>query len=207
MTAVELLDRVLEQGVARPTTPGPGTSRAVTVNTIEIAVTDRSRDSFMGARWRERVGTTPRPYLLVADDTERAGRVRVLGPSSANAAIRSVDAALLADSIISVAPLPPLDAVRRMADDLGRIGGDGLTFNGVLTRHTLVHRFQADPLRWATASSLTRKLGSTDDWRGLLTKLDYSLQRLPLRRIPGTSRGKAHRDGPPEADRPRLRPA
>ena len=181
MNADTLLDRLLESGAARPVTAGPGTSRAVAVDNVEIAVGDRSTDTFMRARWRERVGNTPRSYLLLADDPEGAGRVRVLGPSSAKAAIRSVDAALLVDSIRETASLPALDAVRRLADDLTRIGGDGLTFNGVLTRHTLVHRFQGDGARWAAASDLVKDVLPADDWRRLLVKLGYSVDRLPIR--------------------------
>ena len=146
--------RLLENGVARTVPAGPGVSLAVAVNNIEIAVANQATDIFLRARWRERVGNTPRSYLLLADDSERAGRVRVLGPSSAQAAIRSVDAALLADSIREIASLSALDAVRRLADDLARIGGDGLTFNGVLTRHTLDHRFKKDAARWTAASGL-----------------------------------------------------
>lgn len=181
MNATSLLDRLLETGAGRPTPAGPGASRAVAVNNVEMAVADRCTDTFMRARWRERVGNTSRSYLLLADDAERAGRVRVLGPSSAKAAIRSVDAVLLAESIREVASLSALDAVRRLADDLGRIGGDGLTFNGVLTRHTLVHRFQKDGSRWADASELAKDVRPADDWRRLLTKLGYSVERLPVR--------------------------
>ena len=148
---------------------------------IEVGESERPSDTFMRARWKERVGGAATPYLLIADDPQHAGRIRVLGPTAGNRPILSVDPQLLADSLQQVASLPAFDAVRRVADDLTRIGGDGLTVHDLLTRHTLEHRFKGDPSRWAAATELVQSVKTTDSWRQALTKLGYTFQQLANR--------------------------
>ena len=135
----------------------------------------------MRARWKERVGGTATPYLVIADDPQHPGHVRVLGPTLGNRPIQSVDSQLLADSLQHVAAIPAFDAVRRLADDLTRISGDGLTFHGLLTRHTLEYRFKGDPSRWASATEQLQGVRPAASWRRVLTKLGYTLQQLPNR--------------------------
>ena len=135
----------------------------------------------MRARWKQRVGGTAARYLLIADDPQHANRVRVLGPSDGRRPILSVSGELLADSLQTVARLPEFDAVRRLADDLTRIGGDGLTINGLLTRHTLEYRLKRDPARWASATNQTRGIRPTDSWQQVTRKLGYTVQQLPNR--------------------------
>ena len=117
-----------------------------------MAVGERNSDTFMRARWKERVGGTSTAYLVIADDPQTPGRVRVLGPSRGDRPIQSVDPQLLADCLEQVAASDELSAVRRVADDLMRIGGDGLAFHGLLTPHTLEYRFKGDSSRWAAAT-------------------------------------------------------
>ncbi len=135
----------------------------------------------MRARWKEGSGGTAIPYIVIAADREESGRVRVLGPLRSNRPITSVDPELLADCLEQVSNLPVFDAVRRLADDLRRIGGDGLTVHDLLTRHTLEHRFKGDPSRWAAATEVIHSVRSTDSWRRVLAKLGYTLQQLPNR--------------------------
>ena len=151
------------------------------IGPIEIAKAERPSDTFMRARWKERVGGTATPYLVIADDPQHRDRVRVLGPTAGNRPIQSVNAGLLADSLENAATLPPFDAVRRLADDVTRIGGDGLIFHGLLTPHTLEYRFKGDPARWTSATDRVRGIRPGDSWRGVLTKLGYTLQQLPNR--------------------------
>ena len=181
MTASTLLDNLTDQGAARPVPPRPGTTRAIAVGAIEIAESQRSSDTFMRARWRDRVRGFATPYLLIADDPAHPGRVRVLGPSHGKRPIQSVSAELLLDALQEVAKLPTFDAVRRIADDLTRIGGDGLTVNGLLTRHTLEYRFKSDPVRWAEAGQEVEAVKPTDSWQHVVRKLGYALQQLPQR--------------------------
>ncbi len=135
----------------------------------------------MRARWKERVRGAATPYLLIADDPAHPGRVRVLGPAHGNRPIQSVSSELLLDALQEVAKLPAFDAVRRIADDLSRIGGDGLTVNGLLTRHTLEYRFKGDPARWASAAEEVGAVKPTDSWQHVIRKLGYQLQQLPQR--------------------------
>ena len=178
MTAPQLLDHLAALGIARPRPPPPGTDRALAVGPIEVARAVRASDTFMRARWRKRVQTGGMAYLLIADEPGKAGRTRVLGPTSAKAPIHSVRGKLLAEALQSSAGLPSLEAVRRIAADLARMTGDGLDVNGLLTRHTLQHRLRSDPLRWDEAADLTRGLRPADTWQHLFHKLGYLVQRL-----------------------------
>ena len=190
MTAAHLLDYLTELGLARPKSSRPGTVRALAIGPLEIAQAERASDTFMRARWRQRVGGTAARYLLIADDPQHANRVRVLGPSDGRRPILSVSAELLADSLQTVARLPEFDAVRRLADDLTRIGGDGLTINGLLTRHTLEYRLKRDPDRWASATNQTRGIRPTDSWQQVTRKLGYTVQQLPNRGYIARHRGR-----------------
>ena len=181
MTASSLLSHLTEQAAARPLPPRPGTTRAISIGDIEIAESQRSSDTFMRARWKERVRGSATPYLLIADDPAHPGRVRVLGPAHGNRPIQSVSAELLLDALKEAAKLPAFDAVRRIADDLTRIGGDGLTVNGLLTRHTLEYRFKGDSARWASAAEEVGAVKPTDSWQHVVRKLGYALQQLPQR--------------------------
>ena len=182
MTVSRLLDHLTEQGTARPLPSRPGTIRAVTVGPIEVAESQRPSDTFMRARWKERVRGSAIPYLLIADDPRHTSRIRVLGPSHGNRPIQSVSGELLSDSLRQLlVKLPAFDAIRRIADDLTRIGGDGLTFNGLLTRHTLEYRFKGDPARWESATEEVRAVKPADSWQHVLRKLGYTVQQLPRR--------------------------
>ena len=181
MNASDLLDDLIIQGLARPRASRTGMLRVASVGPIEIGVAKRASPTFMRARWKEGAGGTATPYIVIADDPEDRGRVRVLGPSHGNRPVASVDPDLLTNSLQQVASLPVLDAVRRLADDLSRMGGDGLVFAGLLTRHTLEYRFKGDPFRWPAAAEEVRGVSLSDSWRQVMTKLGYTLQRLPRR--------------------------
>lgn len=181
MNSSELIEHINQLGLGRPLAVRPGIVKSVAVGPIELAVARKPSDAFMRARWRERVGSSVTAYLLIADNPQRPGQVLVLGPIQSARPIQAVRAELLADSLKRMASLSPLEAVRRLADDIARIGGDGLTVNGLLTRHTLEFRFMRDESRWATATAMLHGVGPGESWRGLFTKLGYILQRLPLR--------------------------
>ena len=181
MTALHLLDHLAALGIARPRPTPPGTDRALAVGPIEVAQAERASDTFMRARWRERVRTGGVAYLLIADEPGKTGRTRVLGPTSPKSPIYSVHAELLAEALQRSVELPALEAVRRIAADLTRMTGDGFDVNGLLTRHTLKHRLRRDPSRWDKATELTRSLLSTDTWRHVFFKLGYTVEQLPQR--------------------------
>ena len=181
MNASDLIGLLSTRGLARPRPNRPGIIRVVAVGPIEIAEAEHANETFMRARWKERAGTTGTPCLIIADEPRDRGRVRVLGPTLGNRPILSVDPELLADVLRQVSNLSPFEAVRRLADDLTRIGGDGLTVRDLLTRHTLEHRFGRDASRWDAATELVQTVRPTDSWRQVLRKLGYTLQQLPNR--------------------------
>ena len=103
---------------------------------FEVAVTVDHSERSMRARWRERVRNTPLSYLLVADDPARSRWLRVLGPVSVEAPIRSVEASALARVIADAAGMSALEGVRYLAEEIIRLAGEGLFMDGLLSRHT-----------------------------------------------------------------------
>ena len=181
MNAAELLSHLVTRGQARRAPARPGTGGVVIASGFEVAVALDPSDRSMRARWRERVGNKPVSYLLVADDPERSGWLRVLGPASAEAPIRSVDTASLARAIGDTDGMGTLAAVRHLAEEITRLGGEGLHMEGLLSRHTLEVRFSENKDLWADATALTSSLRLSDGWRATLTKLGYQLEQLPTR--------------------------
>ena len=181
MNAADLLSHLVARGKARRASARPGTGGVVSASGFEVAVALDPADRSMRARWRERVGNKPVSYLLVADDPERSGWLRVLGPASAEAPIRSVDAAALASAISDTDGMGSLAAVRHLAEEIARLGGEGLHIEGLLSRHTLDVRSSENKDLWADATALTSSLGPSDGWRAILTKLGYQLEQLPTR--------------------------
>lgn len=181
MTALELFNHLSERGLGHPRPARQGTRWAIEIGSIEIAEATQADDRFMRARWKKRIRERAGSYVLIADDPTRRNRIWVLGPMAGNGAIRSVRGELLAESLREVAGLPALDAVRQLGDELGRLAGDGLTFNGLLTRHTLEYRFRGDTAGWLGAKEYVQGITAKDPWRTVVTKLGYVVQRLPNR--------------------------
>ncbi len=179
MNASDLVDRLLQRG-GEHGRPQPGGARAIRFGPFDIVELEESTDRFMRARWKERE-RRPRPALLIADDPKAPGRVRVSGASYDVEAIRSVDTERLASSLASAFELDEYDAVRRVAGLVARMHGDGLTVNGLLTRHTVEHRFRGDEHRWARAVERAAAVRPGDGWRSTLAKLGYVIERLPER--------------------------
>ena len=181
VNASKLIEHIIQLGLGRSRSAHPGIVRSIAIGLIEVAVAQQPGSTFMRARWRERVRDSATPYVLIADDPQRPGRILVLGPTQGTRSVQSVNAELLASSLQQAASLPTFDAVRRLADDITRIGGDGLTVNGLLTQHTLDSRFKGNESRWASATDILHDVKLGESWHGLLTKLGYILQRLPIR--------------------------
>lgn len=57
MTDDDLLHHIATLGIARPRPTPPGTDHALAVGPIKVARAERASDTFMRARWRERVRT------------------------------------------------------------------------------------------------------------------------------------------------------
>ncbi|MXZ29940.1 MAG: hypothetical protein F4Z22_03710, partial [Acidimicrobiia bacterium] len=181
MNAAELLERLVSYGIAREVASRQGIVRAVSVNEIEVAIAADGAERSLRARWRERVGTSGLAYLLVTDDADRGGSVQVLGPSTVDVPIRSVQCARLAEVFESVPSMTSLDAVRHVAGEVDRLAGRGMVVEGLLSRHTLEDRFRNDAERWQAATATIEPLRIGDDWRSVLVGVGYEVERLPQR--------------------------
>lgn len=181
MNAAQLLSHLVARGTARRGPARPGIAGVVIVSGFEVAIALDPSERSMRARLRERVGNRPVSYLLVADDPERPGWLRVLGPASADAPIRAVEAAALARAIGEAAEMGTLDSVRHLAEEIARLGGQGIHMEGLLSRHTVEVRFRENVALWANATAATSALRPSDGWRAILTKLGYGLEQLPTR--------------------------
>ena len=173
-------ERLLSRGVAREVQPGPGAARAVRFKHIEVARAADSSERFMRARWRKRVRNTGVSYLLIADDSDSAGSVLVLGPSRADEPLRSVDCAGLAAAIETAAPMEGLHAVRHIGGELILLAGRGMVVHGLLTRHALESRLLGDRNYPVFAAALDG-LRLDGDWRTVLDVLGYEIEGLEPR--------------------------
>lgn len=181
MNAAELLNHLVERGTGRQAPDRPHTGGVVAMNGFEVAAALDPGESSMRARWRERVGRTAASYLLVADDPEQPGALRVLGPASVDSPIRSVEGAALARAVEQTIGMEHLEAVRHLAGEVIRLGGRGLHMEGLLSRHTVEVRFKENRARWGDAIRATADLRSSDDWREVITKLGYQIKQLARR--------------------------
>ena len=135
----------------------------------------------MRARWRARVGNSAVSYLLIADDSDTEGNVLALGPRTVQEPIRSVDCAGLAAVLEEAAPMAALDAVRHVAGEVVRLAGRGMVVHGLLTRHTLESRLHEEPGFQVFAAEALDGLRIDGDWRSVLRKIGYEIERLERR--------------------------
>ncbi|MDE0702025.1 MAG: hypothetical protein OXH61_15030 [Acidimicrobiaceae bacterium] len=180
MNADDLLDQLLARGIAREM-PNHPLARAVRINSIEVAISEKPLERHMRARWRERAENMDFSYLLLADDPARPDSVCTLGPITHRDPIRSVDCSRLADAIESTAVMSTFDAVRHLTGEVIRLDGRGKIVHGLLTNHTLESRFRGDAATWQAASESTGGLAITGNWQSILHGLGYEIERLPQR--------------------------
>ncbi|WP_420621646.1 Eco57I restriction-modification methylase domain-containing protein [Candidatus Poriferisodalis sp.] len=181
MNADELLSRLVARRVAQEVPPGPGASRTVRFGHLEVATASKAGETFMRARWRERVGSSELGYLLVFDDSKTDGSVLVLGPRAATEPLRSMDCEGLASAIERAAAMPSLEASRHIATEVVRLAGRGLLVSGLLTRHMLEHRILDDPTFGLFAAEALQDVHWDGDWRSLPAGLGYDIETLEPR--------------------------
>jgi hypothetical protein len=90
----------------------------------------------------------------------------------------------LGEVLERIASKPRLEAIRELSAELERLdqtGVPGLKLKDMLTLHTLDRRLRRDPARWAIASEASSGIAREADWRTILTRLGYTLERLPQR--------------------------
>ncbi len=144
----------------------------------------------MRAAWKRRRGGGAVPLLLIADDPEDEGRLRVLGPQP-EGPVRRLRAESLFDLIARTPALRKLEAVRQVAQEVERLdteGVAGLAVRGLGSEHLYAKRLPRLK-RWEVLREMAQGL-STVGWREVLTGLGYEVASLPKRGYLASSGGE-----------------
>lgn len=159
-----------------------GIAAARLVNGVEYAVATRVDERSLRRSWTARRKGGPTPLVLIADDPEGAGMLRVLGPQESSP-VRRIRAESLLDLVRRTTAMGRLDAVRHVAGEVERLDAEGvagLTVRGLGTEHLFDKRLPSDPKRWDRLTEFSSGLARAG-WRDALTRLGYTLDPLPGR--------------------------
>lgn len=157
---------------------------------VEIACAASADERDLRRAWRERSRGGPDPLLLLADDPDREGALRALGPLGGGGPVRLVAAEDLLRVVERLPALPRLQAVRTLAeelDHLDRTGVAGLVVRGLGTEYLFTQRLPTGR-RWARLAQAA--CGVTGEWREILTRLGYALDPLQPRGYVARAAGK-----------------
>ncbi|MCP9490254.1 MAG: hypothetical protein MSC31_10315 [Solirubrobacteraceae bacterium MAG38_C4-C5] len=180
MNAAELFAGVSALSGARDAgADGNGIAASRLVNGIEYAHATAVDERKLRAAWGRRQGGGATPLVLIADDPEADGHVRVLGPQK-DGPLRRVRAEAMLGLIERTAPLKRLQAARLVAEEVERLDLErvaGLKVRGLGTEHLYGTRLPGSP-RWAQLAELAEGV-SRAGWRELLGDLGYAIEPLP----------------------------
>jgi hypothetical protein len=160
---------------------GNGIAESRFVAGVEIARAVTPDERALRRAWRERSRGGPDPLLIVADDPEREGTFRALGPLGGGGPLHLVAGDDLLRVVERLPALSRLQAVRTLAeelDQLDRTSAAGIVVRGLGTEYLLTQRLPAGP-RWKRLAELAE--GVAGEWREVLTGLGYELEALPTR--------------------------
>lgn len=157
---------------------GNGIIASHLLNGIEYARASAVDEPKLRASWKRRQGGGATPLVLVADDPEQQGYVRVLGPQRDGPMrrVRSESLVGLVDRTLSV---KRLQAVRLLAEELDRLDTEriaGLKVQGLGTEHLYGTRLP-DSRRWSELRDSIEGI-SRAGWRELLNDLGYAIEPL-----------------------------
>lgn len=182
MNASELLTAIQALPGARSVrASGAHIEESSLVGGVEVARARPVHERQLRSSWRERWNGGPDPLLVLADDPDRAGVVRALGPLNAGGPVWVVGAEQLLRVLEQLPARPPLQAVRILAEELERLdrsGVGGLAVRGLGTLHLYTTRLRT-PERWAALEAAARDVRG--EWREVLVKLGYTVEQQPLR--------------------------
>ncbi|MEJ7785765.1 MAG: hypothetical protein WKF96_13245, partial [Solirubrobacteraceae bacterium] len=146
---------------------------------IEYARAAAIEEPRLRGSYKSRHGGGATPLVLIADDPEQTGFVRVLGPQR-EGALRRVRAAALLGVVEKTLTVKRLQAVRMLAEELDRLDTEriaGLKVRGLGTEHLFGQRLPNDPSRWSALEAAVAGASRTG-WRELLTDLGYTFEAL-----------------------------
>ena len=159
---------------------GDGVAESRLVNGVEYARVAASDDTELRRAWKGRWGGGAIPLVLVADDPDEGGMLRVLGPQESGP-VRRIRAEAMRDLVRRAAGMTRLEAVRHVAQEVERLdtaqGVAGLAVRGLGTEHLYKVRLPRSP-RWGELARLAKAAPRTG-WRDLLVHFGYALERLP----------------------------
>ncbi|MEJ7798734.1 MAG: hypothetical protein WKF42_09565 [Solirubrobacteraceae bacterium] len=143
MNAAELLDGLGALPGARDAgADGNGIVASRLLNGVEYAHASALEESRLRSAWRQRQGGAATPLVLLADDPEQPGFLRVLGPQR-DGPLRRVRADSLFGLVEKTLSVRRLQAVRLLAEELERLDTEriaGLKVRGLGT----VQRLESD---------------------------------------------------------------
>jgi len=150
------------------------------LNGVEYARGGAVDEPRLRSVWKRRQGGGATPLVLVADDPEQEGFLRVLGPQR-DGPMRRVRGASLLGLVERTLSVKRLQAVRLLAEELERLDTEriaGLKVRGLGTEHLYGSRLRdADPRRWAELRETVDGV-SRAGWRELLGDLGYTIEPL-----------------------------
>ncbi len=179
MNAAELLDGLSAlPGSQDAGGDGNGIVASRLLSGVEYARSGAVDEARLRSSYKARHGGGATPLVLLADDPEQAGFVRVLGPQR-DGPLRRVRAAALLGVVEETLTVRRLQAVRLLAEELDRLDTEriaGLKVRGLGTEHLFGQRLPDSP-RWpALAASIDGV--NRSGWRELLTDLGYTFEVL-----------------------------
>ncbi len=179
MNASEVLDSVAALPGARESgVEGNGIIASRLLNGIEYSRATAVEESKLRGSWKRRQGGGATPLVLMADDPEQSGFVRVLGPQR-DGAMRRVRSESLFGLVERTLSVSRLQAVRLLAEELDRLDTEriaGLKVRGLGTEHLYGSRLPASR-RWSELRAAVDGVNRAG-WRELLGDLGYIIEPL-----------------------------
>ena len=179
LNASEVLDGVAALPGARESgADGNGVLVSRLLNGIEYARASAVEEPKLRSSWKRRQGGGATPLVLVADEPEQPGYVRVLGPQR-DGPMRRVRSESLLGLVERTLSVKRLQAVRLLAEELDRLDTEriaGLKVRGLGTEHLYGSRLPAST-RWPQLR-LTVAGASRAGWHELLNDLGYAIEPL-----------------------------
>ena len=179
MNASEVLDGLAALPGARDSgADSNGIMASRLLNGIEYARASAVEEPKLRSSWKRRQGGGATPLVLVADDPEQPGYVRVLGPQR-DGPMRRIRSESLVGLVERTLSVKRLQAVRLLAEELDRLDTEriaGLKVQGLGTEHLYGSRLPASA-RWSELAETIDGV-SRAGWRELLNDLGYAIEPL-----------------------------